>query len=177
MTCALSPQAHAPWAPRLLTYLLTTSSHTSRLSARTTDCVIVRAALACASTVGWVARARRGYARARATGSARACVSSRRGPTRSRSRTNPRTAAIRARRCESHHSECIVPTDSNFLSPPKRSDRWVGGGRVQDTSTWDTDLSITCHCDSAWPVGLRAGETQVSEWFDSACSAREYARV
>ena len=47
-----------------------------------------------------------------------------------------------------------------------------GAPVAQDSSTWDADLSIGCHCDSAWPVGLGPGETQAPEWFDAACSSR-----
>jgi hypothetical protein len=42
----------------------------------------------------------------------------------------------------------------------------------EDTITWDEDKSYGCLCDSSWPVGLGAGETQEPEWFGPDCSQR-----
>ena len=42
----------------------------------------------------------------------------------------------------------------------------------EDTTTWDQNMIMGCVCDSAWVVGLGAGETQVGEYFGSDCSMR-----
>eukprot|EP00520_Triparma_pacifica_P001928 CAMPEP_0118654646 /NCGR_PEP_ID=MMETSP0785-20121206/12504_1 /TAXON_ID=91992 /ORGANISM="Bolidomonas pacifica, Strain CCMP 1866" /LENGTH=290 /DNA_ID=CAMNT_0006547327 /DNA_START=196 /DNA_END=1065 /DNA_ORIENTATION=- len=39
-------------------------------------------------------------------------------------------------------------------------------------STWDSDRLFGCVCDSSWPVGLGAGETQQPEWFGADCSLK-----
>ncbi len=38
--------------------------------------------------------------------------------------------------------------------------------------TWDADFGHMCVCDSSWPVGLGANETQASEYFGLACQYR-----
>jgi hypothetical protein len=35
---------------------------------------------------------------------------------------------------------------------------------------WDADIIHACLCDSSWPVGLGAGERQLSEYFGPDCS-------
>jgi hypothetical protein len=37
---------------------------------------------------------------------------------------------------------------------------------------WDADKIYGCVCDSTWPVGLGAGQTQEAEWFGADCSKR-----
>ncbi|KAG5185798.1 hypothetical protein JKP88DRAFT_311124 [Tribonema minus] len=39
-------------------------------------------------------------------------------------------------------------------------------------AAWDADKLWACLCDSSWPVGIGAGETQASEWFGPACTQR-----
>jgi len=41
-----------------------------------------------------------------------------------------------------------------------------------DTVAWDHDTMFACVCESSWPVGLDAGETQLSEWFGPDCSLK-----
>lgn len=38
------------------------------------------------------------------------------------------------------------------------------------TIAWDYDVMHGCLCDSSWPVGYQAGETQLAEWFGGDCS-------
>lgn len=38
--------------------------------------------------------------------------------------------------------------------------------------TWDEEMIYGCVCDSAWEVGLGAGQTQEPEWFGPDCSLR-----
>ena len=40
------------------------------------------------------------------------------------------------------------------------------------TTAWDAEKIYGCHCDSSWPVGFGANETQESEWFGPDCSMR-----
>ena len=42
----------------------------------------------------------------------------------------------------------------------------------EDTVTWDEEMIYGCVCDSAWEVGLDAGQTQEPEWFGPDCSLR-----
>ena len=39
-------------------------------------------------------------------------------------------------------------------------------------SSWDADVQMGCVCDSTWPVGYGAGETQLAEFFGPACELR-----
>lgn len=48
---------------------------------------------------------------------------------------------------------------------------------AEDGSTWDEDKIYGCVCDSSWPVGLGAGETQEPEWFGPDCSLRKFLPV
>lgn len=41
-----------------------------------------------------------------------------------------------------------------------------------DSVTWDEEMIYGCVCDSAWEVGLGAGQTQEPEWFGPDCSLR-----
>ena len=38
--------------------------------------------------------------------------------------------------------------------------------------TWDARFGHSCVCDSSWPVGLGAGQTQLAEFFGAACEWR-----
>ncbi|CAM9250601.1 unnamed protein product [Laminaria digitata] len=42
----------------------------------------------------------------------------------------------------------------------------------EDSVTWDEEMIYGCVCDSAWEVGLDAGQTQEPEWFGPDCSLR-----
>eukprot|EP00981_Chlorochromonas_danica_P003533 scaffold659_cov192-Ochromonas_danica.AAC.46 len=39
-------------------------------------------------------------------------------------------------------------------------------------ASWDYETGQQCVCDSSWPVGLQAGETQQAEYFGPACQFR-----
>ena len=39
-------------------------------------------------------------------------------------------------------------------------------------ATWDEDKIFGCVCDSSWPVGFGAGETQAPEYMGADCSQR-----
>ena len=42
----------------------------------------------------------------------------------------------------------------------------------ETTTSWDAEKIFGCVCDSSWPVGFGAGETQEAEWFGPDCSLR-----
>jgi hypothetical protein len=60
--------------------------------------------------------------------------------------------------------ELAVQPGAFPLSPPTTYE-----GDVTAT-TWDQDRIQGCLCDSTWPVGLGAGESQLSQWFGPDCS-------
>ncbi|ETM42172.1 hypothetical protein L914_12138 [Phytophthora nicotianae] len=70
----------------------------------------------------------------------------------------------------SGHGQCLsmrelAAAPSAFpLSPPTKYE-----GDVTAT-TWDQDRIQGCLCDSSWPVGLGAGESQLSQYFGPDCS-------
>ncbi|KAG6614368.1 Teneurin-1 [Phytophthora cinnamomi] len=70
----------------------------------------------------------------------------------------------------SGHGQCLsmrdlaAQTGAFPLSPAT-----TYGGDVTAT-TWDQDRIQGCLCDSYWPVGLGAGESQLSQWFGPDCS-------
>ncbi|KAG6962210.1 hypothetical protein JG688_00008715 [Phytophthora aleatoria] len=70
----------------------------------------------------------------------------------------------------SGHGQCLSMRElaadpSAFpLSPPTKYE-----GDVTAT-TWDQDRIQGCLCDSSWPVGLGAGESQLSQYFGPDCS-------
>lgn len=43
---------------------------------------------------------------------------------------------------------------------------------TSNTTTWDANVGHACVCDSSWSVGLGAGQTQMAEFFGSACQLR-----
>lgn len=45
-------------------------------------------------------------------------------------------------------------------------------GDTRNDSNWDADIIFGCVCDSSWPVGLEAGQVQLSEFFGPDCSLR-----
>ena len=50
----------------------------------------------------------------------------------------------------------------------------TGTPPAQSQEAWDADRIYACVCDSAWPVGFGAGETQLGEWFGPDCSLRKF---
>ena len=49
---------------------------------------------------------------------------------------------------------------------------WPCVAGEDDSVTWDEEMIYGCVCDSAWEVGLGAGQTQEPEWFGPDCSLR-----
>jgi hypothetical protein len=45
-------------------------------------------------------------------------------------------------------------------------------GGAPDSTTWDEEKIFGCVCDSTWPVGYGAGQTQATQWFGVDCSQR-----
>ena len=45
-------------------------------------------------------------------------------------------------------------------------------GGAPDGATWDEDKVFGCVCDSSWPVGFGAGETQAAEYTGADCAQR-----
>lgn len=41
---------------------------------------------------------------------------------------------------------------------------------LQNDTAWDADMIYGCICDSSWPVGYDADQTNVAEWFGPDCS-------
>lgn len=44
---------------------------------------------------------------------------------------------------------------------------------TQSSAAWDSQKIIACVCESSWPVGLGANQTQEAEWFGPDCSMRK----
>ena len=44
------------------------------------------------------------------------------------------------------------------------------GGVYDSTTTWDSEMSFGCVCDSEWTVALASGERQQPQWFGHDCS-------
>ncbi|CAN0384511.1 unnamed protein product, partial [Pylaiella littoralis] len=74
----------------------------------------------------------------------------------------------------SDHGRCVnmkalaVTSDALPLSNNSLCSSW----REDDSVTWDEEMIYGCVCDSAWEVGLGAGQTQEPEWFGPDCSLR-----
>lgn len=43
---------------------------------------------------------------------------------------------------------------------------------MANSTVWDQEKMFGCVCDSSWKVGLKANQTQASEWFGADCSLR-----
>lgn len=43
----------------------------------------------------------------------------------------------------------------------------------KSTAAWDSRKIVACLCESSWPVGLGANQTQEAEWFGPDCSLRK----
>ena len=55
---------------------------------------------------------------------------------------------------------------------PLANSTYVYGPGASDARFWDEGRSYACHCDSSWPVGLLAGETQLPEFFGPGCESQ-----
>ncbi len=63
--------------------------------------------------------------------------------------------------------------DLQALPLTSRSVNYVSNnGTLMQDSAWDEDFGHMCVCDSSWPVGLQAGETQQAEFFGLFCQHR-----
>ena len=73
----------------------------------------------------------------------------------------------------SGHGRCMsmkqLATQSDALPLTSQTYQYTGS---ESTTTWDEEKIFGCLCDSAWTVGLGAGETQVPEWFGHDCSLK-----
>jgi len=55
---------------------------------------------------------------------------------------------------------------------PLANSTFVYGPWASDGRFWDESRVYACHCESSWPVGLGAGETQEPEYFGPSCDNR-----
>jgi hypothetical protein len=55
---------------------------------------------------------------------------------------------------------------------PLANSTFVYGPSASDARFWDEGRAFACHCDSSWPVGLGAGETQQAEYYGAGCERR-----
>ena len=65
----------------------------------------------------------------------------------------------------------VTPSHSPYTSPPPIHTPHYSITQIENTNAnsssqlhqkgWDDDLGQACVCDSGWPVGLGAGQTQV----------------
>jgi hypothetical protein len=55
---------------------------------------------------------------------------------------------------------------------PLTNSTYVYGPSASNQDYWDEGRVYRCHCDSAWKVGLGAGETQLPEFFGNGCEMR-----
>jgi hypothetical protein len=55
---------------------------------------------------------------------------------------------------------------------PLAESTFVYGPASSDTRLWDETRVYGCHCDSSWPVGIDAGETQDAEYYGPGCERR-----
>jgi len=77
----------------------------------------------------------------------------------------------------SGHGVCMTIGDisQTYEALPLNNNSYLYGGRnvAHDSNeTWDHGIMQGCVCDSSWPVGLKAGETQTPEYFGPDCSLR-----
>lgn len=62
--------------------------------------------------------------------------------------------------------------NSEAIPLSKVNKPYYDGTNLTKNSGWDEDFGHMCVCDSAWAVGLGAGETQQAEYFGAACQYR-----
>jgi len=75
----------------------------------------------------------------------------------------------------SGHGRCMLMSELALREDAQPAQRYVfeyGTAAAQTTTAWDSDVMSACLCDSAWSVGMKAGETQLSEYFGADCSLR-----
>lgn len=72
----------------------------------------------------------------------------------------------------SGHGKCV--SLKSMASDPNAVPFGPAGsyGGSPDTITWDEDKVQGCVCDSAWPVGYGAGQTQATQFHGSDCSLK-----
>ena len=74
------------------------------------------------------------------------------------------------------HGQCLtnhmLAMQSDAFPLSRYESAYGANLETRTTTAWDADVVQGCLCDSAWPVGLGAGETQVAEWFGADCSRR-----
>ena len=56
--------------------------------------------------------------------------------------------------------------------PVQASTTTYGSPSTSKTTTWDQDQLTMCVCDSAWEIGLGAGQVQNPQWFGPACTMK-----
>ena len=74
----------------------------------------------------------------------------------------------------SGHGRCLTIGEISLLDagyPATRSFLYGSGAGIGSTA-WDHDITSTCLCDSSWPVGVRNGERQLTEYFGPDCSLK-----
>lgn len=75
----------------------------------------------------------------------------------------------------SEHGVCLSMADlgrNDAALPLCAHDHEYGTPATHHAASWDHDVGYACVCDSSWPVGLGANETQQAEWFGPDCSLR-----
>lgn len=74
----------------------------------------------------------------------------------------------------SGHGQCLPMSElsANAAALPLSHGAGYGTGSAKDSGAWEAELMAACVCDSSWPVGLAAGETQQAEYFGADCSLR-----
>ena len=85
----------------------------------------------------------------------------------------------------SGHGTCMTIGEYNYYLAEKRAklsgksvnESWIvyGSANGMNTVAWDHDVMTLCVCDSSWPVGYGAGETQLSEYFGPDCSKSKWS--
>jgi hypothetical protein len=74
----------------------------------------------------------------------------------------------------SGHGQCLSIKQLSKMKDafPLADSTYVYGPMASDAKFWDEGRAHACHCDSGWPVGLGAGETQEAEYFGPGCERR-----
>lgn len=74
----------------------------------------------------------------------------------------------------SGHGSCLTIGEISLLDggfPVTRNFLYGSTAGIR-TTAWDHDIMTACLCDSSWPVGVKNGERQLSEFFGADCSLR-----
>ena len=73
----------------------------------------------------------------------------------------------------SGHGQCLSMKELALAWAQRTPSYFTAYGQANyQTSAWDWDVMYGCFCDSSWPVGYEAGETQLGEFFGPDCSLR-----